>query len=235
MAMSHPSIMNASMAFDPETHVSLYSLVPGVPGRSLGIEVAQRLQLAPAVLERARELVPGSERRLGELLQDGERRRLELVAAEAELVESRESLAALLRKYRQRLGDVRSERARILDEARRRAEAQVEEAKALVHSARRVLRLAGDRAPGGAAAARQESPGRGLESLAHEVKEMSARVAPPARLSVPPAEEVLPEAVRAGDSYWVPDLGSLVEVVEPPDSAGRLVVRRGRLRLELGI
>jgi DNA mismatch repair protein MutS2 len=36
MAMSHPSIMNASMAFDPETHVSLYSLVPGVPGRSAG-------------------------------------------------------------------------------------------------------------------------------------------------------------------------------------------------------
>jgi DNA mismatch repair protein MutS2 len=92
MAMSNPAIMNASMAFDPQTFASLYSLVPGVPGRSLGIEVAERLRLDPRVLARARELVPAAERRLGELLQDVERRRLAFLAAERELAAARESL-----------------------------------------------------------------------------------------------------------------------------------------------
>jgi DNA mismatch repair protein MutS2 len=116
----------------------------------------------------------------------------------------------------------------------------VEEAQALLRSARRALRLASDRVAAGAGPrppgeGSSASPGREVEALAGELKVMAARIAPHAPPPSGPPGDVAPERVRPGESYWVPDLGALVEVVEPPDSSGRVVVRRRGLRVELAV
>ncbi|RRA50020.1 endonuclease MutS2 [Acidipila sp. EB88] len=49
-----PGVVNASVGFNAETLAPTYELRQGVPGASAGINIAQRLGLAPAIVERAR-------------------------------------------------------------------------------------------------------------------------------------------------------------------------------------
>ncbi|HWN82848.1 MAG TPA: hypothetical protein VNM87_12175, partial [Candidatus Udaeobacter sp.] len=95
MATTHGAIQNASMAFAPDTYVPHYRLVAGVPGRSLGIEVAERLGFPAPVLARARDLVPETERRIGALLLDLEARRIAQGEVAAELQTTRAELGSL--------------------------------------------------------------------------------------------------------------------------------------------
>jgi len=239
MATERTSIVNASMAFDPESQAPLYVLVSGVPGRSLGIEVAERLGFPRDVLARARGLVPEAERRLGELLADVERRRIELASAQAELEHARATLGSLTAKYRGRLAEMSELKRRVMEEARRRVEAAVAEAEETLRSARRVLRAAGERERGAAvrealaAAGRTgstgEELGREIEALSASLKTLAAEAAP----SPVPAGGERPATVEVGDTYWVPELAAMVEVIRPPDASGRVVVKCRGLRLEL--
>ncbi len=237
MAMSNPAISNASMAFEPETHTPLYRLVPGVPGRSLGIEVAERLGFPGPVLARARDLVPEGEHHLGELIADVERRRQALEEERGEMVQARSALVGLLGKYRSRLEEIRHARDRILSHAEERAGQILAEAEDLVRAARRALRLAGSRgveargsSPSGEAVA-PGAPGLGreIESLAEQLRQVHAAPRPE-----PDREGQVP-SVSAGAMLFAPELGSVVEVLQPPDASGRVLVRRGAIKLEISV
>ena len=54
-AATTEGVANAAFAFDPVNFAPTYRLVYGSPGRSLALEMATRLGLAPAIVERARE------------------------------------------------------------------------------------------------------------------------------------------------------------------------------------
>jgi DNA mismatch repair protein MutS2 len=255
MATDNPAIVNASMAFDPESQAPLYVLVSGVPGRSLGIDVAERLGFPPAVLARARGLVPEAERRLGELLADVERRRVELETAQAGLEDAREAASSLMAKYRERLAEIRELKQRVLGEARGQVAAVVAEAEETLRAARRVLRAAGERArtpigeasedargaagEGGGtgigagmgedAGGVSEDPGREIETLGATLKMIRAGVEP----ATIQGSGMPPLAIETGVAYWVPDLAAMVEVIRLPDQAGRVLVQCRGLKLEL--
>jgi DNA mismatch repair protein MutS2 len=164
MATDHPVIANASMAFDPATQAPLYTLVSGLPGRSLGIAVAERLGFPPAVLDRARGLVPDSERRLAALLVEVEATRLAMLAEQEEIATARQGLAALLAKYRERLAGIRELRDRVHAQARERVAALTTEVDEVLREARRLLRAAGERAASAPTSRRGGSEvGRGSE------------------------------------------------------------------------
>ena len=237
MATSHPAIANASMAFAAETFAPLYRLVPGVPGRSLGLEVAERLGFAPEVLARARSLVPETERQVAALLTDLETRRLALGEREAELDAARAELGRLLTKHRLRLAELRAMRDRVLAAAGAKSETAVSEAERLLREARHVLRQAQVSAERATAGGAGSTIGRELEGLARAVRAVP-QVTPRERRTASPAaggKEVEAEAVKPGGRFWVPDLEAVVEVLEAPDSAGRVLVRRGAMRLRLGV
>ncbi len=258
MAMSNPSILNASMAFDPRDHTPLYALIPGVPGRSLGLEVADRLGFPAAALDRARALVPASEHHLSELIADVEKRRLALAQAAGDLAADRRALGALLAKYRGRLAEARALRDRVVERAQERAQGVVHEADELVRAARRALRLAGARSEPGpasrpdatrpAAGAVAASPaafeppadeqaaesgqglGREIEILAGKLR--SARDGRAVRAPAPPPG-ASGSGFEPGAAFWAIDLATVVEVVKGPDHAGRVLVRRGGFKLEI--
>src|SRR6202007_2237415 len=54
-AASTPDCVNAAMEFDEATLSPTYRLVPGIPGRSNALAIAERLSLPPEILEAARE------------------------------------------------------------------------------------------------------------------------------------------------------------------------------------
>jgi DNA mismatch repair protein MutS2 len=246
LATAIPSIRNGSMAFDPETYAPHYRLVLGVPGRSLGIEVAERLGFPAPVLARARDLVPAAERRIGALLRDLERRRVAVAQTEIELAQSRTELGALLMKHRGRLSELRAMRDRVLAAAGAKAADSVAEAERLLKEARQAWRQAQAArvpererlAPGPAGGEESHAGphfGRELEALSAEVRGFApagAERRPPASVDVGPVTE---DAVVPGASFWVPDLDALVQVIDRPDHAGRVAVQHGALRIRLAV
>jgi DNA mismatch repair protein MutS2 len=110
IALTDPRFANARVGFDAERLRPTYQLHLGTPGSSSAIEVAARVGLPPAVVERARAAAGGQGGALGQALRalDEERARLEAArrAAEAEGERARAAEA----------------RARAAEEAGRRAE-----------------------------------------------------------------------------------------------------------------
>jgi DNA mismatch repair protein MutS2 len=169
------------------------------------------------------------------LLTDLEARRLALGEREAELALERAELGRLLAKHRVRLTELRAMRDRVLAAAGAKSEAAVAEAERLLREARHVLRQsqAGAERTGTAGG----TIGQDLEGLARALRGVHHPAASPARRAARTAAgaRVDAEAVKPGGSFWVPDLDALVEVLEAPDASGRVLVRRGAMRLRLGV
>ncbi|MEO7520921.1 MAG: Smr/MutS family protein [Gemmatimonas sp.] len=99
LATEVPGVVNASLQFDAIALAPTYRLLKGVPGRSYGISIARRLQLAEDVLARAEERLPEGERDLAVLLADIESR-------EAMLTERERLMAIETGKTRSRVATV---------------------------------------------------------------------------------------------------------------------------------
>ena len=87
-------VLNGSMGFDEETLEPTYVLRLGAPGKSAGIDIAQRLGLPTALLERARATLGSREQDLGRFLKELHRSIEEARRLEESLREERDRLAA---------------------------------------------------------------------------------------------------------------------------------------------
>lgn len=153
LAVETPGIVNASLAFDGANLTPTYELVKGVPGRSYGLVIAQRLGLEPEVIRMAEARRPSAERSLEALLADVEQRAAGLAAREAEatarvqVVEVREArlerrettVEETERTIRERQATLeregREQARRMLLEARKRVEEALGVARAAVSEA----------------------------------------------------------------------------------------------------
>jgi DNA mismatch repair protein MutS2 len=116
LATQVDGVVNASLQFDAERLAPTYTFVKGIPGRSYGISIARKLQLPEAVVRRAEERVPTTERDVAALLE-----RLEL--QQADLVQREQELARLLEDGKRRIHDV-VKRERNVREREREVEKQ---------------------------------------------------------------------------------------------------------------
>jgi DNA mismatch repair protein MutS2 len=151
----------AGFGFDPETYAPTYRLAYGSPGRSLALEIAQRLGLAAPILAAARSFVTAKEAQLADHLAkvDENLRALEhdrrLVAREREaLQESETRMRAREDQLRQR---EEAARRRLDDQLEARArEARSEIERVVTGLRRRAAELASQAAE---RAARQDASG----------------------------------------------------------------------------
>ena len=118
-AAETPGAANAAMEFDEETLEPTYRLLMGLPGKSSGLHVAERLGLAPSIVRRARELVAPEEREVSALLDALHRERAVL---ERKLQESEAERQALAARSRQLDEHYQAERWARLQELDRRLE-----------------------------------------------------------------------------------------------------------------
>src|SRR5439155_5228982 len=153
LATETVGVVNASLQFDAVSLTPTYRLLKGLPGRSYGLAIAQRLGVPADVLAEAERALPETERALDALLaavehraRDLETRAQSLAAAEQRVAEEREALAARERQLVDRERDVAA-RARSLDrEARDQARAYLLEARKTVEQALAQARAAVDEA-----------------------------------------------------------------------------------------
>jgi DNA mismatch repair protein MutS2 len=130
----------AAFAFDPQNFAPTYRLVYGAPGRSLAIEMAQRLGMPPAVVASARGFLSDDQKRLQAHLAriDAQARALEsertkldrerraFNEANASLTQREKTLAEREEVFKKRLNERLDERLR---QARRDVDAVIEELK----------------------------------------------------------------------------------------------------------
>jgi len=128
-AVERPGVAVAGMAFDRETFSPTYRLVTGRPGRSYALEMARKIGLAPALVERAKEFLPAGQKEAGELL---ERLEEDLEKARRAREDAEERLAAAARDaglYQGLVAEVKAKKKEVLDRAREDAQAMVREAR----------------------------------------------------------------------------------------------------------
>ena len=127
-------VTTAAFAFDPQTFAPSYRLVYGAPGRSLAIEISQRLGLPTAVIAASRGYLSDDRKRLDAHLErvdaqaralDSERRKLEreraALASENQALRQRESAVAeregrLAKRVNEKLDDRLRQARKDIDE-----------------------------------------------------------------------------------------------------------------------
>jgi DNA mismatch repair protein MutS2 len=115
LASETEGAVNASLQFDPEHLEPTYRVIKGIPGRSYGLAIAQRLGFPSDVMARAEQLQPDADRRLESLLADVEKRDQQITAKAREIAETDARLEAERDGLDQLRGDL-ARRAAELDE-----------------------------------------------------------------------------------------------------------------------
>jgi DNA mismatch repair protein MutS2 len=233
-AQSTPGVACASFGYDAESYEPTYRLSLGVPGRSLALEMAERLGLPASVVADARGRRDRTQAQAEDLLRKLEQqeaavaREAERVAGEARALEDqRTRLASAERELAARK---RSELEGFARELRRRGEEAARLAADAVHEAVRKLEAA--RKPTLAAASRARSEAiqaiREAQEQALETSDLG--------LPAPPEPAVPAGEVAAGDRVRLRELAVSGEVlgvhgdeVEVAVSGKRLRVPRGSL------
>ncbi|MDH5234828.1 MAG: Smr/MutS family protein, partial [Gemmatimonadota bacterium] len=221
-----PGVVNASLQFDAERLEPTYRLVKGIPGRSYGLAIAQRLRMPAAVLARAEERVPRIERDLTALLADVERRAAALAEREAEVAEQQADLQQRAARVGEREHAVRTKERDVERESRAEARRHLLDARREVERTLRALKDAGAEAldAAGADARRAIEAGAAAEQEAlerlDEEERNAVRARADARADATGAEpaDARGVALAIGDAVAVATLGG---------KTGQLLERRG--------
>jgi DNA mismatch repair protein MutS2 len=230
-AQSTPGVACASFGYDPKTYEPTYRLHLGQPGRSLALEMAERLGLDPSVVRDARARLDDKEAQAEALLKKLEedqvllRREADRIAADrAALREEQERLRAEDREIATRK---RTELEAFTRDLRRRGEEAARKAADAIHEA--VQKVEGARKSASAAAGKARTAAVGAIRAAQE--EALADV------GVPPEPESPGAPLEVGARVKVRSLGLVGEVMTLPAhgeaeiavSGKRLKVPRGEL------
>jgi DNA mismatch repair protein MutS2 len=206
-AQSTPGVGCASFGYDPKTYEPTYRLHLGKPGRSLALEMAERLGLAASVVKDARGRLDDKEAQAEALLKKLEddqallRREADRVAADrAALREEQERLRAEDREIAARK---RTELETFSRDLRRRGEEAARKAADAIHEA--VLKVEGSRKSAAAAAGKARTTAVGAIRAAQE--EALADV------GLPPEPEAAAAPVAVGARVKVRSLGVVGEVM----------------------
>jgi DNA mismatch repair protein MutS2 len=216
-------VVNGSLDFDRERMRPRYRFLPGVPGASHALAVAEQLGLPAEIVARARALTPRETLALERLLEElqGALRRADDEAAELRRARGEAESAAA--EHRVAIEEAR----RTVDELRRRltreSEVVLGHARELWQTVQREARRAEKtRASAETVRARLETVEGEADTLRRAADQSLAGFGGPAA----PAAGA-PARLEVGERVRDRDLGVEAELVSGPDAEGRVMLRRG--------
>lgn len=207
-ALQTAGVENGSCEFDVATLRPTYRLLIGVPGRSNAFAISSRLGLNQDVVDRARELVSGENRRFEDVVQNLEQSRQELEAERRKAQEKHteaERISQEAREFRERL---EREAAREMEQARERAAQLVARTRAQADAMLEELeemKRQGAKSMSVEQRARMKAGMRELESSSDPVSKKQTDDA-----------YVLPRPLKTGDDVLIFDIDKEATVIETP-------------------
>jgi DNA mismatch repair protein MutS2 len=226
-AESTPGVACASFGYDPRTYEPTYRLVRGTAGRSLALEMAERLGLPAAVVDDARARLDQRQAQVEALLKKLEEDQASLAQERGRLEQDRRALQEEQARQselqeqadarrRRELELFRRELRQRTEEHARQAQGAIQAAVQRVEQAPRSARAAGDKARTSAISAIR---GAEQEALSAVAAALPAEPEPPAR----------PAAV--GERARVKSLGVVGEVLALHGDEAEVAVGGKRLRV----
>src|SRR5438105_3665938 len=230
-AQATPGVACASFGYDPGTYEPTYRLELGTAGRSLALEMAERLGLPAATVKDARARLDVKEAQAEALLKKLEQDQAALRAAEADLgrrrLEIESTEARLSQAERELAAGKRGDLEAFARELRRRGEEAMRQAADSISETLR--RLEAERRSSAAAAARAKS------TVARLVKQAHDDVVASSGLALGEGEAEVPEApVAVGSRVRVRSLGVTGEVMGLQGNEVELAVSGKRMRVPRG-
>ncbi|MGH9360038.1 MAG: endonuclease MutS2 [Terriglobia bacterium] len=228
-AAETPEAVNAAMDFDEATLAPTYRILAGLPGKSSGLEIAQRLGLNGAIIHKARALMDTAGAQASALisslhakhseleakLEDARRQSIELEELKARLAkqsasERQSKLRDLDDRFEHTLREYDQQFKQAIEEMRRQLEQEGKPARSLAKS------------------------GRKAESLRRDAREQwNAQVLETGPSAAPGEPEVVSRPAAVGDQVQVRNF-SMPGAVTAIGEGNEIEVAVGRLRIRAG-
>jgi len=190
-AHSTRGTVNASMEFDLTTLRPTYHLTIGLPGRSNALLIAERLGLAPEIIEAARGTIDPNDLRAEDLLDEIHRQR-DLARSARDMADiARRDAERIRRELALRLEKVEDERMALLNQARSEAEKEAAGLRQELEDLRKAL-------------IRARQPLDALKPVVEQVQSLQERVESPVERRA--AEAVQTRPLKLGDRVRVRSL-----------------------------
>ncbi len=217
LAHDDPRFRNGSMEYDLHALRPTYRLRDGLPGRSYALDIAQRMGIPAAVLERATALAGGATVGLEEVIARLESRDAELARESDALSRARHEAETAAEAHREAAEALRAAERELSRHAREAVDEAVRETRDALKAIVRDAQAAGT-------ARAAESARRAAEATAQAA--LAALPTDP----VPPPGGVEP---TAGSDVYVPSLRSNAVVSRARDARGRVKVAVGALSFDV--
>ena len=122
-----PKTINASMEFDGDTLQPTYQLLLGVPGRSNAFDISKRLGLPSIIIDQARGLLSEEDQDLNAMISDLEQKRRRAQRDADKMRHQLELSTQLLADLQRETEQFQDNKARLLEEAKERANTLIEQ------------------------------------------------------------------------------------------------------------
>ncbi len=225
LGQNSEGIDNAAVGFDFERLAPTFRLELGIPGASSALAVARRHGLPEGVVARAERLVPEGSKHREATLRDLDRQRIELERLRREAEEERDRQVLLRRQIEEELRKQKERERKELSRKGQELSSAIREARAEVLRAQQVLK-------------RRAQAAETIRETERVVDQASRLLAVGGQLDETvrhaPAAPVPESKLVAGANVRVLGLGTIAEVLGPPDK-GQVRVRAGVMKMSVPV
>ena len=230
-ALQTPRVENGSCEFDVNSLRPTYRLLIGIPGRSNAFAISERLGIDKSIIDRAGELVSSENTRFEDVVDMLEKSRLEMEDEHSKAKKITESAKADREKAEKLLKDAQFRRDRELENAQGEALRIVEKAKreanALLNEVEKLKKEAKQTKDAADLARRAKS------AVNAHLDAINSAVNPVFGSIEDDEDYTLPRALEIGDTVYCKTIGKNASVTALKDKKGNVEIAAGMLKMRV--
>ncbi len=230
-ALETNRVENGSCEFDVNSLKPTYRLLIGIPGRSNAFAISERLGIEKGIIDRATELVSSENIRFEDVVDSLEKSRLEMEAERSkasqvkdEAKADRERAALVLKEAEQRrekeIENARGEALRIVEHAKREANALLNEVEKLKKEAKKTQNAA-------------DLARKAKSTVNSHLNSINSAVNPVFDSIDDDDDYTLPRELQVGDTVFCKTIGKNATVSALKDKKGNVEITAGMLKMRV--